>query len=60
MAAAAIYNSEKQLQFLYYWTNPHQIWWESFKLSTERNRHVQNAHSTKFKMVATSILNAEK
>ena len=27
MAVTNIENSEKQLPFLYYSTNPHQIWW---------------------------------
>ena len=60
MAAAAILCLEKLLPFLYYWTDLHQIWWESFKFSTELNRHVENAHSTKFKMAAAAILNSNR
>ena len=30
--------------FLYYWTHPHQIWWESGKVNLKRNPCVKNAH----------------
>ena len=60
MAAAAIFNFEKLLPFLYYRTNPHQIRWESCKSIIERNCHVENAHLPKFKMADTAILTFEK
>ena len=46
--------------FLYFYANPHQIWWECCKFNIEHNCHVENAHSLKFKMAAATILNLKK
>ena len=60
MAAAAILNFGNRLPFIYYWTNPHQIWRESGKFNLERNHYIPNAHSRKFNVAAAAILNSEK
>ena len=60
MAAAAILNFENRLPFHYYWTDPHQIWWECWKFDIERNYCISNAYSPKFKMAAAVILNFDK
>ena len=60
MAVAAIVNFEKLLPFLYYWTDPHQIWWECCKFEIERTVSSRNAQLPKFKMAAAAILDFEK
>ena len=60
MAAAAIFNCEKLLPFLHYWTNPHQNWWEYGKFNSKCNHYVKIAYSTKFNVAAAAIMNSEK
>ena len=59
MAAAAILNFENALPFFYYWTNPHQIWWERWESDTERNRQIKNVNLPKFKMAVAAVLKFE-
>ena len=60
MAAAAILNAEELLQFFHYWTDLHQVWWESRKFISKRNRYGENAPAMKFKTVAAAVLNSDK
>ena len=59
MAAAAILNFENRLPFLYYWTNPHQIWWECWESARGRNCYIKNAYLLKLKMATAAILSFE-
>ena len=54
--AAAILDFDKLLPFVYYWTNPHQVWWECCESDIERNCRVNNAHLPKLKISAAAIL----
>ena len=47
MAAATILIFENLLLFLYYWTDPHQIWWECWDSDLKCNCWIKNAYSTK-------------
>ena len=60
MAAAAILNFEKLSPFLYYCTDPHQIWWECCKSDLKRTILLKNAQLLKFNMAAAAILDLEK
>ena len=60
MAAIAILNFEKLLPFLYYWINPHQIWWECCDSDMECNCYVKNAYLPTVKMAAAAILNSKE
>ena len=60
MAAAAILICGKLLLFLYFWTNPHQIWWDCCEFDLECNCCVRNTYLQKFKMVAAAIFLSEK
>ena len=60
MAAAAILYFKKMLPFLYYWTNPHQIYWECCESNMEYNCYVENAYLQQLKMAAAAIWNFEK
>ena len=60
MAAAAIFNFEKLLPLLYYWTNPRQIWWKCRESYMKRNCFVKDAYLPKVKMAAATILYFEK
>ena len=39
---------ENLLPFLYYWANPHQIWWDRCESEVERNCSCQKRIITKF------------
>ena len=57
--AAAILNFENRLPFHYYWTDPHQIWWECWTFDIYRNYCIENAYLLKFRMAAAAFLNFE-
>ena len=56
MAAATILDFEKLLPFLYYSTNPHQIWCECCESNMEYNCDVKSAYLQQLKMAAAAIL----
>ena len=60
MASVAISNLLNVLPFLYYWTNPQQIWLEGCESDMERNCHIKSAYAPRLKMAAVAILNFEK
>ena len=59
MAAAAILNFLKSVATSFFWTDPHQIWWECCESDIECNRFIKSAFLPKFKMADAAILNFE-
>ena len=49
----------KSVAISFFWTDPHQIWWECCESDIERNRFIKSAYLPKFKMADAAILNFE-